>query len=201
MSAYRRSTGVGTFEAMLDVQALATYPQMWTKPGARSAGAGPMSAPSPVADGSASPSGGAVDQAQIRVPGSADAQDLVVPQDWLDEKLPADRPFELEVVRDETTVRVSSDDLPPFLRDQLTALVRDGRVEDAALELFAAHGAHPGGGPAVPAHPAAGTGPGRLTPCGSALRRWPVTPAQDLSTRKARNRSGSGLSHCGDGGI
>jgi hypothetical protein len=137
VSAYRRSTGVGTFEAMLDVQALATYPQMWTKPGARPAGAGPTSGPAPAAGGSASPSGGTVDQAQGPTPGGADAPDLVVPQDWLDEKLPADRPFELEVVRDETTVRVSSDDLPPFLRDQLTALVRDGRVEDAALELSA----------------------------------------------------------------
>ena len=37
-----------------------------------------------------------------------DTTNLVVPQDWLNESLPADRPFELEVVRDETTVRVSA---------------------------------------------------------------------------------------------
>ncbi|GAA1123201.1 hypothetical protein [Citricoccus alkalitolerans] len=124
VTAYRRSTGLGTFEAMMDVQALATYPQMWTKPAAEPA--------SPAAVNPAETSGTRVPPADI-----ADATDLVVPEDWLEESLPADRPFELEVVRDETTVRVSSDDLPPYLRDQLTALVRDGRVEDAALELSA----------------------------------------------------------------
>ncbi|NUL44316.1 hypothetical protein F7P69_03790 [Cellulosimicrobium funkei] len=127
VTAYRRSTGLGTFEAMMDVQALATYPQMWTKPTA--GGTAPAATPATPA---AEPSGTRVPPADI-----ADATDLVVPEDWLEESLPADRPFELEVVRDETTVRVSSDDLPPYLRDQLTALVRDGRVEDAALELSA----------------------------------------------------------------
>lgn len=124
VTAYRRSTGLGTFEAMMDIQALATYPQMWTKPPAE--GTTPATSPAAVSSGT-------------RVPPEdiADATDLVVPEDWLEESLPADRPFELEVVRDETTVRVSSDDLPPYLRDQLTALVRDGRVEDAALELSA----------------------------------------------------------------
>ncbi|WP_313818254.1 hypothetical protein [Citricoccus sp.] len=119
VTAYRRSTGLGTFEAMMDIQALATYPQMWTKP-------------APAAESPAEGPDNRVPAADI-----ADATDLVVPEDWLEESLPADRPFELEVVRDETTVRVSSDDLPPYLRDQLTALVRDGRVEDAALELSA----------------------------------------------------------------
>ncbi|MFC0247724.1 hypothetical protein ACFFIO_04340 [Citricoccus parietis] len=124
VTAYRRSTGLGTFEAMMDIQALATYPQMWTKPSAEGT--------TPAASPAAADSGTRVPPADI-----ADATDLVVPEDWLEESLPADRPFELEVVRDETTVRVSSDDLPPHLRDQLTALVRDGRVEDAALELSA----------------------------------------------------------------
>ena len=128
VTAYRRSTGLGTFEAMMDIQALATYPQMWTKPAAE----GTTPAASPTTVNPAESSGTRVPPADI-----ADATDLVVPEDWLEESLPADRPFELEVVRDETTVRVSSDDLPPYLRDQLTALVRDGRVEDAALELSA----------------------------------------------------------------
>lgn len=167
ITAYRRSTGAGTFEAMMDIQALATYPQIWAKPASGTLPAdgaghpadvqGAKPADAPAADGSGPP--GAGDQAPAedagtpasaegrgdrsdrgsRVPPAdiADATDLVVPEDWLGDRLPADRPFELEVVRDETTVRVSSDDLPPFLRDQLTALVRDGRVEDAALELSA----------------------------------------------------------------
>ncbi|MGW9551037.1 hypothetical protein ACWG8W_08290 [Citricoccus zhacaiensis] len=131
VTAYRRSTGLGTFEAMMDIQALATYPQMWTKPTADSTT--PATSPtSPTAESASESPGTRVPPADI-----ADATDLVVPEDWLEEGLPADRPFELEVVRDETTVRVSSDDLPPHLRDQLTALVRDGRVEDAALELSA----------------------------------------------------------------
>ncbi|MFC7401931.1 hypothetical protein [Citricoccus sp. GCM10030269] len=133
--AYRRSTGVGTFEAMIDVQALATYPQMWSKPDTGSdTNTSTTPAPSPAADGS--PSIPPQEQTPD-APTAPETSDLVVPEDWLGDQLPADRPFELEVVRDETTVRVSSDDLPPFLRDQLTALVRDGRVEDAALELSA----------------------------------------------------------------
>ena len=162
ITAYRRSTGAGTFEAMMDIQALATYPQIWAMPASGNLSAdgsgqpadprGTTPADSPDPDGSGP--AGAGEQASgedagtspedrgdrgSRVPPAdiADATDLVVPEDWLGDRLPADRPFELEVVRDETTVRVSSDDLPPFLRDQLTALVRDGRVEDAALELSA----------------------------------------------------------------
>ncbi|MBB5747750.1 hypothetical protein [Micrococcus sp. TA1] len=135
--AYRQSTGLGTFESMLDVQALATFPQMWVRPGAAP---GPASAadtgtavqPQPSPEQARPPE--PRDSATEEVP---DTTNLVVPQDWLTDALPADRPFELEVVRDETTVRVSSADLPPFLRDQLTAMVRDGRIEEAALELSA----------------------------------------------------------------
>lgn len=134
ITAYRRTTGAGTFEAMLDVQALASYPQIWAKPSAHTEGTAP--ATPPAADG-AGPAGAGDPGSRVPPADIADATDLVVPEDWLRDRLPADRPFELEVVRDETTVRVSSDDLPPFLRDQLTALVRDGRVEDAALELSA----------------------------------------------------------------
>ncbi|MDI3329232.1 MAG: hypothetical protein QJR09_00675 [Micrococcus sp.] len=151
---YRQSTGLGTFESMLDVQALATYPQMWVRPGsAPGSNAGPGREPGPRSTPAAGPTpdpepGQGRDPRQPgdqgrpsgpQEPGipAPDTTDLVIPQDWLNESLPADRPFELEVVRDETTVRVSSADLPPFLRDQLTAMVRDGRVEEAALELSA----------------------------------------------------------------
>ncbi|MCY1157057.1 MAG: hypothetical protein MOP51_76 [Citricoccus sp.] len=133
--AYRQSTGLGTFESMLDVQALATYPQMWVRP---EPAPNPAPAPGPTGQPQASPEQDRPLEPQE--PGAEEVPDttnLVVPQDWLTESLPADRPFELEVVRDETTVRVSSADLPPFLRDQLTAMVRDGRMEEAALELSA----------------------------------------------------------------
>jgi hypothetical protein len=155
--AYRQSTGLGTFESMLDVQALATYPQMWVRPGTApgpgaephgvpgsgsqpASGTGPTPAPAPGqgAPPQASPEPGRpLGPREQGDEGEPDITNLVVPQDWLTESLPADRPFELEVVRDETTVRVSSADLPPFLRDQLTAMVRDGRVEEGALELSA----------------------------------------------------------------
>ncbi|QCU78828.1 hypothetical protein E7744_12310 [Citricoccus sp. SGAir0253] len=168
--AYRRSTGRGTFEAMLDVQSLATFPQVWTAPAAPQApanetahaeGAGPQGAgqqgpgeqgtgeqgheeqeQAPQASSAEEGTGPSAprergDRPGPPAPAEPEATSLVVPQDWLTEDLPADRPFELEVVRDETTVRVSSSDLPPFLRDQLTAMVRDGRVEEAALELSA----------------------------------------------------------------
>jgi hypothetical protein len=153
--AYRQSTGLGTFESMLDVQALATYPQMWVRPGSGpGTGAGPRSEPqagsqptpgtgptpahAPGPEPQESPEQGLpAGPRDLGADVAPDTTNLVVPQDWLNESLPADRPFELEVVRDETTVRVSSADLPPFLRDQLTAMVRDGRVEEAALELSA----------------------------------------------------------------
>ena len=144
VSAYRRSTGLGTVESMLDIQALATYPQPWQRPAAPGQGAGALGTSNPGTPG-ATPAGSPQSTAHLGAgsagpsgPGSApQGEELVVPEDWLDEQLPADRPFELEVVRDETTVRISSDDLEPHLRDQLTAMVRDGRVEEAALELSA----------------------------------------------------------------
>ena len=48
---------------------------------------------------------------------------------------PEEQPFEVEVLRGEGSVRVSSRDLPPWLRDQLAAMVRDGNLESAAVQL------------------------------------------------------------------
>ena len=44
-------------------------------------------------------------------------------------------PFEVEVMRGTESVRLSSRDLPPWLRDQLSAMVRDGNLESAAVQL------------------------------------------------------------------
>ena len=94
VTAYRRSTGLGTFESMLDVQALATFPQMWTKPGAASAGARPTPA-TPGVPRPARPSrpASAAAPAPAREPGRVDDQELLVPLDWVDEKPLARRPF------------------------------------------------------------------------------------------------------------
>lgn len=38
-------------------------------------------------------------------------------------------------MRGTDSVRLSSQDLPPWLRDQLSAMVRDGNLESAAVQL------------------------------------------------------------------
>lgn len=181
VTAYRRSTGRGAVDSLLDIQALATFPQVrdqqqpsrpsGTEDSARGAQATsttsgtsdsetdddaggrepdegskpePDEAGQPEPDEATRPEGadtkGADAVGAEPDPALPETTDLVIPEDWFNEHLPADRPFELEVVRDESTVRITSDDLPPWLRDQLTAMVRDNRLEEAALEL-AAHSA------------------------------------------------------------
>lgn len=61
--------------------------------------------------------------------------DLMVPAEWSAEPAPEDRPFEVEVMRGDGTVHLSSRDLPPWLRDQLSAMMRDGNLETAAVQL------------------------------------------------------------------
>lgn len=61
--------------------------------------------------------------------------DLMVPAEWSAEPAPEDRPFEVEVMRGDATVHLSSRDLPPWLRDQLSAMMRDGNLETAAVQL------------------------------------------------------------------
>ncbi|MDO5634422.1 MAG: hypothetical protein Q4G34_06085 [Micrococcus sp.] len=61
--------------------------------------------------------------------------DLVIPSDWTAEPAAEDRPFEVEVMRGERTVHLSSRDLSPWLRDQLAAMLRDGNLETAAVQL------------------------------------------------------------------
>lgn len=61
--------------------------------------------------------------------------DLMVPAEWSAEPAPEDQPFEVEVMRGDGTVHLSSRDLPPWLRDQLSAMMRDGNLETAAVQL------------------------------------------------------------------
>lgn len=60
---------------------------------------------------------------------------LTVPADWASTPAEEEPPFEVEVMRGVDSVRLSSQDLPPWLRDQLSAMVRDGNLESAAVQL------------------------------------------------------------------
>ncbi|WFP17188.1 hypothetical protein [Citricoccus muralis] len=130
---YRNATGVGTMDAMFDVQSLASYPQQWNPvadvdPTADD-DAADQSAAAPVQDQASAPS---VIEKRESTP---EVTDLTVPDDWQTEAPSADQPFHVEVVRPEGTVQLSSDELPAWLKDQITALVRDQRVEEAASML------------------------------------------------------------------
>lgn len=65
----------------------------------------------------------------------AESEPLMVPSEWLAEPAPEEAPFEVEVLRGGGSIHVSSRDLPPWLRDQLAAMVRDGNLESAAVQL------------------------------------------------------------------
>lgn len=60
---------------------------------------------------------------------------LTVPAEWTAAPAEEEFPFEVEVMRGTESVRLSSQDLPPWLRDQLSAMVRDGNLESAAVQL------------------------------------------------------------------
>ena len=60
---------------------------------------------------------------------------LTVPAEWTAAPAEEEPPFEVEVMRGTESVRLSSQDLPPWLRDQLSAMVRDGNLESAAVQL------------------------------------------------------------------
>ena len=60
---------------------------------------------------------------------------LTVPAEWSAAPTEEEPPFEVEVMRGMESVRLSSQDLPPWLRDQLSAMVRDGNLESAAVQL------------------------------------------------------------------
>lgn len=132
---YRNATGLGTMDAMFDVQSLASFPQQWNPaPVADVAdiadeNTADQPAPKPIQDPMVAPS---VVEKRESTP---EVTDLTVPDDWQSEEPSADQPFHVEVVRPEGTVQLSSDELPAWLKDQITALVRDQRVEEAASML------------------------------------------------------------------
>lgn len=60
---------------------------------------------------------------------------LTIPDHWTAAPTPEEPPFEVEVMRGDESVRLASEDLPPWLRDQLSAMIRDGNLESAAVQL------------------------------------------------------------------
>lgn len=140
---YKNSTGVGTIQTMLDIQALAQYPQEWVSlESARSAENFDKHTPDQDEPSAEEQSPGTEEDSlepATTDPNEQPVTDLTVPADWIEEpKRETPRGFQVEVVRDDGTVQLSSDDLPPWLRDQLQAMVRDGRI-DAAAETLAEH--------------------------------------------------------------
>lgn len=113
---YHKATGVGRIEAFVDVQALYQFPQEHS--------------PEPLEDVAGSDPFVPADNVEQEV------TDLTVPQEWLELQEPTKpQRFEVEINRESETVAMSSEDLPPWIRDQIEAMVRDDRLDDAAETL------------------------------------------------------------------
>lgn len=117
---YHRATGVGRIEAFVDVQALYQFPQ---EHGAEYAPLEDVAGTDPF----------------IPEENDADdsATDLTVPAEWLTQATETPKPqrFEIQITRESETISMSSEELPPWIRDQIEAMVRDNRLEDAAETL------------------------------------------------------------------
>lgn len=117
---YHRATGVGRIEAFVDVQALYQFPQE---------------------HGAQEPEYEEVAGTDPFVPEDDDADeqltDLTVPDEWVEQVAETPKPqrFEIQIHRQDETITMSSEDLPPWIRDQIEAMVRDERLDDAAEAL------------------------------------------------------------------
>lgn len=137
---YRNATGLGAMDSMFDVQALAAYPQEWSseedQPAASSNSTSEMDTDEVVvADEDRVPQPEPKPNEAIESSGATELTDLTVPTAWEEEAAAPEQPFHVEVVRPEGTVQLSSDDLPAWLKDQLAAMVRDERIEEAATMM------------------------------------------------------------------
>ena len=117
---YHRATGVGRIEAFVDVQALHQFPQ---EHGASQAPLEEVAGTDPF------------------IPETEDAEselrDLTVPDEWIEQVAETPKPqrFEIQIHREDETITMSSEDLPPWIRDQIEAMIRDERLDDAAEAL------------------------------------------------------------------
>lgn len=117
---YHKATGVGRIEAFVDVQALYQFPQEH--------GATPPEDDVPLEDVAGSDPFIPADDQEVT--------ELTVPDEWLELSEPAKQQrFEVQINRDAETISMSSEELPPWVRDQIEAMVRDDRLDDAAETL------------------------------------------------------------------
>jgi len=117
---YHKATGVGRIEAFVDVQALYQFPQEHAAETDDSV---------PLEDVAGSDPFVPADEQEVT--------DLTVPDEWLELSEPAKQQrFEVQINRDSETISMSSEELPPWIRDQIEAMVRDDRLDDAAETLI-----------------------------------------------------------------
>ncbi|HIY86484.1 MAG TPA: hypothetical protein H9822_08565 [Candidatus Yaniella excrementavium] len=116
---YHKATGVGRIEAFVDVQALYQFPQEHVAESDESV---------PLEDVAGSDPFIPADEQEVT--------DLTVPDEWLELSAPAKQQrFEVQISRESETISMSSEELPPWIRDQIEAMVRDERLDDAAETL------------------------------------------------------------------
>src|SRR5699024_344613 len=116
---YHKATGVGRIEAFVDVQALYQFPQEHAAQTEESV---------PLEDVAGSDPFVPADEQEVT--------DLTVPDEWLELSESAKQQrFEVQINRDSETISMSSEELPPWIRDQIEAMVRDDRLDDAAETL------------------------------------------------------------------
>lgn len=142
--AFQQITGASVLDALLAVNALATYPTPARKTPVEE---DPLSVHDAVAfeedEDSLEHDGLEVDPNQLELPGlseeiSRQLEDFSIPESWTaEEPTLRNQAFELQVTRDEETIRISSDDIGPWVHDQLAAMVRDGDLESGAALLAA----------------------------------------------------------------
>lgn len=118
--AYHKATGVGRIEAFVDIQALYQFPQEHAPE--------PVEDTVPLEDVAGSDPFVPADEQKVT--------DLTVPDEWLELSEPSKQQrFEVQINRESETISMSSEELPPWILDQIEAMVRDDRLDDAAETL------------------------------------------------------------------
>lgn len=135
--AYAEITGTNFLQAIAAIAALSTYPQASTGSAPRQdTTAGDIS---DVVEFDDEDTGHHPDQLELPLDldlNLTDA-DFDIPADWAQEAPPRNQSFELQVSREDETIHISSDQLGPWVHDQLSAMVRDGDLEQGAQLLAA----------------------------------------------------------------
>lgn len=142
--AFQEITGASVLDALLAVNALASYPTPARSSTAENDSLAVLDAVAFEEDeDSLEHDGLDVNPNQLELPGLSDEiarqlEDFSIPDSWAEEEPTLrNQAFELQVTRDEETIRISSDDIGSWVHDQLAAMVRDGDLESGAALLAA----------------------------------------------------------------